>query len=91
MADAVHLAGATRVHHTTAVAMEVLAADSSALVICEMRRAWCVIGGRCAATARCTRHGVCSCVGVCSSVDVCDGCATLPEKVRFKRKSPKKD
>ena len=89
VADAVHLAGATRVHHTT-VAMEVLAADSSAFVICEMRRAWCVIRGRCAATARCAGHGVCSCVGVCSSV-VCDGCATLPEKFRFWRKSPKKN
>ena len=84
MADAVHLTGATRVHHTT-VAMEVLPADSSTLVICEPWRAWRVIWDS-AAPARCAGHGVCSCV--CVRVDVCDGYVALPE-VRFKRKSQK--
>ena len=44
--------------------MKVLPADSSAFVICEVRRAWRVIGDSLAATARCAEHGVCSCVGV---------------------------
>ena len=43
MANAVHLAGPERVHHTTR-AMEVLPADASALVICERRWAWVVLG-----------------------------------------------
>ena len=59
MANAVHLAGPERVHHTTS-AMEVLPADASALVICELRWAWRVVGHSCAATAR-AGHGVCSC------------------------------
>lgn len=67
MADAMHLGGALRVHHTTG-AMEVLPADSSTLVICERRRAWRVIGDSRAATARHAGHGVCSCVGVCVHV-----------------------
>ena len=54
MADAVHLAGATRVHHTT-VDMEVLPADSSTLVIREPWRAWRV--GMVAAV--CVRVDVC--------------------------------
>ena len=36
VANAVHLAGPEPVHHTTS-AMEVLPADASALVICELR------------------------------------------------------
>ena len=63
VADAVHLAGATRVHHTT-VAMDVLPADSFTLVICEPWRAWRVILDS-AAPARCAGHGVCSCVCAC--------------------------
>ena len=43
VANAVHLAGPERVHHTTR-AMEVLPADASALVICERRWAWVVLG-----------------------------------------------
>ena len=67
VANAVHLAGPERVHHT-ASAMEVLPADASALVMCELRWAWRVVGNSCAATARCAGHGVCSCV-----CDACDG------------------
>ena len=63
VANAVHLAGPERVHHT-AGAMELLPADASALVICELRWAWRVVGDSCAATARCAGHGVCSCCGV---------------------------
>ena len=51
MANAVHLAGPERVHHTTS-AMEVLPADASALVICELRWAWRGVGDSCTATAR---------------------------------------
>ena len=69
-ANAVHLAGPERVHHTTS-AMEVLPADPSALVICELRWAWRGVGDSCAVTARCAGHGVCSCC-VC---DACDGYA----------------
>ena len=65
MANAVHLAGPERVHHTTS-AMEVLPAGAYALVICELRWAWRVVKDSCAATARCTGNGVCSCV--------CDAC-----------------
>ena len=61
VANAVHLAGPERVHHTTS-AIEVLPADASALVICELRWAGRVVGDSCAATARCAGHGVCSCV-----------------------------
>ena len=64
MANAVHLAGPERVHHTTS-AMEVLHADASALVICELRWAWRVVGNSCVATARYAGHGA-----VC---DACDG------------------
>ena len=60
VAIAVHLAGPERVHHTTS-AMEVLPADASALVICELRWAWRVVVDSCAATARCAGHGVCNC------------------------------
>ena len=60
VANAVHLAGPERVHHTTS-AMKVLPGDASALVICELRWAWRVVGDSCAATARCAGH-VCSCV-----------------------------
>ena len=67
VANAVHLAGPERVHNTTS-AMEVLPPDASALVICELRWAWRVIGDSCAATARCAGHGVCSCV-----CDACNG------------------
>ena len=61
VSNAVHLAGPERVHHTTS-AMEVLPADAFALVICELRWAWRVVGDSCATTARCSGHGVCSCV-----------------------------
>ena len=61
VANAVHLAGPERVHHATS-AMEVLPADASALVICELRWAWRGVEDSCAATARCAGHGVCSCV-----------------------------
>ena len=67
MANAVHLAGPDRVHHTTSV-LEILPADASVLVICELLWAWRVVGNSCAATARCAGHDVCSCV-----CDACDG------------------
>ena len=60
MANAVHLAGPERVHHTTS-GMEVLPADASALVICELRWAWRVVGDSFVATARRAGHGVCNC------------------------------
>ena len=60
VANSVHLAGPERVHHTTS-AMGVLPADASALVICELRWAWRVVGDSCAATARCAGNGVRSC------------------------------
>ena len=58
--------------------MEILPADSSALVGYEPWRAWRVIGLS-AAPARCAGHGVCSCV----CADVCDCLGALPG-VRFK-------
>ena len=61
VANAVHLAGPERVHHTTS-SMEVLPAGAYALVIGELRWAWRVVGDSCAATARCAGNGVCSCV-----------------------------
>ena len=67
VANAVHLAGPEQVHHTTCL-MEVMPADASALVICELRWAWRVVGDSCAATARCAGNRVCSCV-----CDSCDG------------------
>ena len=83
MADAVHLAGATRVHHTTG-AMEALPTDPSTLVICEPWRAWRVIWE---AQRLPAAQGMLS-AAVCVRVDVCDGYVALPE-VRFKRKSQK--
>ena len=68
MANAVHLAGPERVHHTTS-GMEVLPADASTLVICELRWAWRVVGDSCAATAGCAGHSL-SAAAVC---DACDG------------------
>ena len=65
VANAAHLSGPER----ATSAMEVLPADASALVICELRWAWRGVGDSCAATARCAGHGVCSCV-----CDECDGC-----------------
>ena len=56
MADAVHLAFAKQVRHTTR-AMEVLAADF-AWVVCEVWRAWRVIGDSFAAAGCCAGQGV---------------------------------
>ena len=56
MADAVHLAFAKRVRHTTR-AMEVLPADF-AWVVCEVWRAWRVIGDSFAAAGYCAGHDV---------------------------------
>ena len=56
MADAVHLAFAKRVRHTTR-AMEVLPADF-AWVVCEVWRAWRVIGDSFAAAGCCPGQGV---------------------------------
>ena len=62
--------------------MEVLPADSSALVGCEPWRAWRVIGLS-AAPARCAGHGVCSwLLRVCMLM--CDFVVALPG-MRFKR------
>ena len=48
--------------------MEVLPAGAYALVICELRWTWRVVGDSRAATARCAGNGICSCV-----CDACDG------------------
>ena len=59
--------------------MEVLPADSSALVGCEPWQAWRVIGLS-AALTRCVGHGVCSCM--CVNVR---GCLVALSGVRLKR------
>ena len=82
MADAVHLAFAKRVRHTTR-AMEVLRADF-AWVVCEVWRAWRVIGDSFAAAGCCAGLGVSAAVCVIGLQLLC-----VALEVRFRRKFPK--